>query len=141
MLEATGWPDKKGALREVSARLGLHDITLLRWARRAQNPAPDNLVNDKKLEVSEIVEFMFRGFASEILARVSNGDLIDEQTSTLLTGFGIGFDKMQLLAGKPTSRVATVQEELAETPEDERDAVIAEAEAIIRAGTMGGPRS
>jgi hypothetical protein len=104
MLEAAGWPNKKGALHETAARLGLHDITLSRWARRQQNPAPDILVNEKKLELSDIVDFIFRGFASEIMARVAHGDLIDEQTSTLLTGFGIGFDKKQLLTGGPTGR-------------------------------------
>ncbi len=104
MLETAGWPETKGALHQVASRLGLHDMTLSRWARRQQNPAPHQMVIDKKLELTEVVDFIFGGFASELIARISNGDLIDEQTATLLTGLGISFDKHQLLTGGATER-------------------------------------
>jgi hypothetical protein len=141
MLEAAGWPGLKGSLETTAMRLGIEPVTLSRWARRTSNPPPDNLVAEKRDILKDMVDRVLFGFGNELIARVLDGSLQDDSTSDILKGWGISIDKAQLLAGKPTQRIATIQEELAETPEDERAAVIAEAEEILRSGAMGSSGS
>jgi hypothetical protein len=135
-LEASGYPDKKGALEMASRHTRVPTRTLRRWYIGQMHPISDNTVARKKVDLAEALD----NELAEIFA--ARTDARDEASyKDLATAAGIFIDKKQLLTGKPTQRISTVQEELAETPEDERDAVIAEAEAIIRSGFVGSSGS
>lgn len=133
MLETAGYPNEKGALRRVASRLGVEEATLSRWARRVQNPPPDQLVSEKRDALADMMNRVFFGFSGELLARIAEGSLIDEPTSTIITGLGVSFDKRQLLNNKPTAinGVSRIESQLEDLPRDEYDALIREAEEII----------
>ena len=135
-LQAAGYPDKPGALKDAARHTGISARQLQRLYREQSAKPNDNLVAQKTFELKTAI--------NEELASIFNAmGLVREDASykDLATAAGIFTDKYQLLEGKPTSRVATVHEELAETPEDERAAVLAEAEQIIRDSAMGNPGS
>lgn len=100
MLEAAGYPDKKGALVEVAKHLGVPHPTLSRWYNAQRNPPPDELVQEKRRELKDLLadelDAIFRAMPS---AR-ENASYRD-----LGTVAGILFDKKQLLEGKPTEIV------------------------------------
>jgi len=136
MLEAAGYPDSDGALARTSRHLQVPHSTLRRWYWKTQNPPPSEMVQKKKIdlraaireEIEGILDYM--GYARE-----------DADYRALGTVFGIMVDKLQLLSGEPTARTETITRWLDELPQDEYDAVIAEAERIIgdgRGGNTGG---
>lgn len=100
MLEAAGYPDKKGALVEVAKHLGVPHPTLSRWYNAQRNPPPDELVQEKRRELKDLLadelDAIFRAMPN---AR-ENASYRD-----LGTVAGILFDKKQLLEGKPTEIV------------------------------------
>jgi hypothetical protein len=135
-LEASGYPNKKGSLELASRHTRVPTRTLRRWYIGQMHPVSDNNVARKKVDLAEALD----NELAEIFAALM--DARDEASyKDLATAAGIFIDKKQLLTGKPTARIATVQEELAETPEDERAAVIAEAQQIIRDSAMGSSGS
>jgi hypothetical protein len=138
MLEAAGYPTEKGALARVARHLGINHQTLLRWARGQQNPPPPQLVQGLKRDIVDLLDDIIYGVAYEVKRRIDANELDEVGLPHLMTALGIGVDKKQLLTGKPTERVATVAEELAGIPEDERAAIIAEAEQILRENSQGG---
>lgn len=152
LLIGAGYPSDVYALKRVADRTGATSRSLRRWwAKYGDGPAAENqahnealmsqLVTEKKLEIKELLGEIVLGFAVEVKTRIDEDDLADATLPQLMTALGIGIDKHQLVTGKPTARIATVAEELAETPEDERDAVIAEAQQIIRDSAMGSSGS
>ena len=66
MLEAAGYPNKKGALMEVSNASGVPHPTISRWARNVQNPPPDKLVHEKKVELKDLLEAELRAIYEEM---------------------------------------------------------------------------
>ena len=99
MLEAAGYPDRVGALSAVSSRLGVPHPTLSRWARQVQNPAPETLVHEKRLDlVAELTDLLGLSLTA------ARGTVGDATYRELLTGVGILVDKVQLLTGAPTER-------------------------------------
>lgn len=99
MLEAAGYPDRKGALAAVSSHLSVPHPTLSRWAREIQNPPPDEIVHEKKLNlVAELTDLLG-------LSLKAAKDTVGEATyRELMIGVGILVDKVQLLTGNPTER-------------------------------------
>lgn len=97
MLEAQGYPEKPGALAIVAARLGVPHQTLSRWGRAVNNPAPPELVQEKKIDLIEMFRAEIRAALHE--ANEARGDA---SYRDLMTGIGILTDKLQLLEGKPT---------------------------------------
>ena len=101
MLQAAGYPEQKGALQRVSDKLGVPHPTLSRWYRKVNNPAPDDLVHEKQLDLI--------GSIKDELAKILttlNDARDDASYKDMATAFGIFVDKLQLLENKPTSRVA-----------------------------------
>lgn len=135
-LKAAGYPDRRGSLKEAARHTGISENQLRRWFRGENSPPSTNLVTEKVFDLTTAI--------NEELAHIFNamGNVREDASyKDLGTVAAIFTDKLQLLTGKPTARIATVAEELAETPEDERDAVIAEAQQIIRDSAMGNPGS
>lgn len=103
LLEAAGYPQRKGALAEVAANVGVPAMTISRWFRAAQNPPPNEMVTEKRLDLIEAIEKELQSIVSDFpLARP------DADYKALITAFAIMVDKLQLLKGKPTERTEHV---------------------------------
>ena len=112
LLEAAGYPSANGALTRVANHLHMPESTLRGWASGASNPPPAKIRNKKRRELRDLVQEIMFGFSDEILRRIEAGELEGETTSHLMSGFGIAFDKNQLLSGNPTSNVAVTWESI-----------------------------
>jgi transposase-like protein len=99
MLEAAGYPDKPGALTSVAANLKMPHQTLSRWARETQNPAPPELVQEKRFDLIEALRSEVQAALGEMKNARPEADY-----RALTTAVGIMVDKLQLLEGKPTER-------------------------------------
>jgi AcrR family transcriptional regulator len=132
MLEAAGYPDMEGALTRVAEHLGVPLSTIHRWFHKKQNPPPSQLVNEKRFDLVEAIKAEIANAFQEMSAARDQASYKD-----LTTAAAILIDKLQLLSGEPTARTETITRWLDELPQDEYDAVIAEAERIIQ-GSSGG---
>lgn len=99
MLEAAGYPAKKGAMQQVSNRLGVAPSTLRGWYSGAHNPPPAHLRHEKKVNLIEELKELL-GLSIDA-ARETVGEANYRE---LMTGIGILVDKVQLLSGEPTWR-------------------------------------
>jgi hypothetical protein len=100
MLEAAGYPNRKGALREVAQQLKRHERTLSRWFNRENNPPPDILVTKKKIDLLE----MLREEIAAILGEM--GEKRTEATyRDLAVALGITIERLQLLSGESTANI------------------------------------
>ncbi len=97
LLQAEGYPDKKGALTIIANRLEVPARTLSRWFNKEQNAPPDQLVNEKK---GDLVESIHNELYNILFAMTHARP--DANYRDLGTVFGIMADKLQLLQGKPT---------------------------------------
>lgn len=137
MLEAAGYPDKPGALTQTAKHLGVPAMTLSRWFKAKNNPPPNELVTEKRLELIDLVknelDAIFRAMPA-VRGEASYRDLG--------TVAGILADKKQLLEGKATERIehdhsgltdeqrATRIAELLDASRTRRDGRAAEAEYV-----------
>ena len=137
MLEGAGYPNTKGALQRVADHLRVPPRTLSRWFNGEQNPPPDRIVNEKRLDLREAIR-------AELEAIFNDSDLGDVRSEASykdrMTAAAILIDKQQLLDGKPTERIETIERMLDALPEDEYSDIVAEAERVI-AATRGGDYS
>lgn len=100
MLEAAGYPDKKGALEQTTKACKVPESTLRGWYNETHNPPPAKLRAEKRLEIADIIRneiYAALGAAPDARPEASYRDLI--------TGAAILVDKLQLLQGKPTGIV------------------------------------
>ena len=97
MLVADGYPNRKGALMQVSKHLKVPHSTLSRWARGKQNPPPSQMVHEKKFDLIEAIKEEIQA----VLGQMPNARP-DADYKALGTVFGIFVDKYQLLQGEPT---------------------------------------
>ena len=97
MLEAAGWPDKDGALSQVSKHLRVPLTTLHRWAKGESNPVPSDVVTEKRMELGELLDGEVQAIFGEMGRK-----RIDATYRDLGTVAGILIDKLQLLNDKPT---------------------------------------
>jgi transposase-like protein len=121
MLEAAGYPDRKGALSQVSKHLGVPIPTLTRWVTGAQNPAPNDLVTKNRIELSDLLD-------TELVAAFEAAKGVRSEASyrDLMTGIGILVDKRQLLRGEPTQ---TTNQRIVVEYADDTD-IIAQASTV-----------
>jgi len=97
LLEAEGYPDKKGALSKVATHLGVPVNTLKGWYTGTRNPPSAELRTEKEGDLVALLETELRAaLAAAKQARP------DASYKDLLTAVGILTDKLQLLLGKPT---------------------------------------
>jgi AraC-like DNA-binding protein len=107
LLEAAGYPDKKGALSEVAKHVGVQPRVLSRWFNGEQNPPPDQTVNEKRIELKELLSKEI-----DAIFAAMPGARADASYRDLGTVAGILIDKKQLIEGKATERQAIVFDEL-----------------------------
>jgi transposase-like protein len=99
MLQAEGYPDRKGALSKVARYLGVHMTSLNRWYNKMQNPPPLLLATNKKADLQEYLE-------AEIIAIFNElpDARLDADYREMATAAGIFIDKLNLLRGGATAR-------------------------------------
>lgn len=99
MLEAAGYPDRPGSLTQVASHIGVPHPTLSRWYNQQRNPPPNEVVQEKRLELSELLDAELRAIFSAMPAVRSDASYRD-----LGMVAGILTDKKQLIDGKATER-------------------------------------
>jgi len=129
MVEAEGYPERKGALAKVAAHLRIPERTLRRWVNRENHPTPDTVVYRKKLDMREAL----RGEISAILQEMTKarGDASYRDLGTVL---GIIFDKLQLMNGDSTAN--TNQRIVIEYADDED--IVTQAATVAERRYTGG---
>lgn len=130
MLQAGGYPDRKGALAQVSRELKCPMATLHRWFHMKQNPPPSELVTIKKEQIIDMLKNEVYHALKEMSSARPDADYRE-----LATAAAILTDKWQLLEGQPTERTATVHE----LSDDERSARAAALFDRARARRDGRP--
>lgn len=99
MLEAQGYPDKKGGLTKVANHLGIPLSTLKGWYEAKRNPPPTELRNEKKGDLVALIDDELDA------ALAAMGDKRPEATyRDIGTVFGILIDKRQILTGGLTDK-------------------------------------
>ena len=101
MLEAAGYPERDGALSQVSQNLNVPATTLHGWAREKHNPVPSDVRTEKKGEIVELLRAEIRAALAEAERARPDANYRD-----LITGVGIMTDKLQLLNDEPTENVS-----------------------------------
>ena len=101
MLESQGYPEQKGSLSAVAAHLGVPLSTLRGWFLDTHNPPPAEVRNEKKGDLVALL----KSEADAILGDMPNAREFANYRE-LGTVLGIVIDKLQLLEGRPTERVA-----------------------------------
>lgn len=99
MLEAAGYPNKKGALDRVAKACGVPISTLHGWFNSTRNPPPADVRNEKRLDLAEAIRYELSAIINEF-DNTRPGATYKE----LATAFGILVDKLQLIQGGPTER-------------------------------------
>ncbi len=98
MLEAAGYPQRKGALTQVANNLGIPQTTLRRWHLGLSNPPPAETVKRKKIDLRQALKDEIQAALGEM-----GNARMDASYRDLGTVLGILFDKLQLLSGEPTA--------------------------------------
>lgn len=125
-LRSAGYPDKRGALEDASRHTGVPRRTLQRWYRGEHHPINDELVTQKAVDLEAAIDSELADIFGSLKDAREEASYKD-----LVVAAGIFIEKKQLLAGKPTERIATIQEELASIPEGDRPGIIDAAEQYI----------
>lgn len=100
MLEAAGYPNRKGALSDVAKHIAVPAMTLSRWFHGKQNPPPNQMVSEKRSELKDLISTEL-----DAIFKAMPNARQDATYKDLGTVAGILMDKKQLLEGKPTERV------------------------------------
>ena len=129
MLESQGYPDVKGALTSTAQHLGIPAMTLHGWYHQKHNPAPTQLLTEKRLDLKELIR-------NEIYAALeaAPGARDFAEYKELITGAAILLDKLLLLEGKATERIAIEDA----TSNERRLAELVALYDAVRARTMDG---
>ncbi len=122
-----GYPEFPGALRKVSAELGITHQTLSRWAKGTGTAVPPALIAMAVDAMGESIDSHLEKILQEMDAKRGDASFKD-----LALTFGILFDKRQLLRGAPTHRTETIHSDLRDRPTEELERMIAAAEEHAR---------
>lgn len=96
-LRVAGYPNVKGALERTAQNLGIPAMTLLRWAKGQSNPPPNEIVTEKKGQISDLIRQEIYGILGEMETKRQSA-----RYSELATALGIAIDKLQILTDQPT---------------------------------------
>lgn len=105
MLQASGYPDRPGALVETAKYLKIPHATLSRWYNGKRNAPPSEMVQIKK---QDLVKLLLGEVGAALVEMGSARPSADYKE--LATAIGIMVDKMQLLDGEPTARTEVIHE-------------------------------
>lgn len=98
MLEAAGYPGRKGAMSQVVRELGVPESTLRSWAKNEHGAPPAKVRDKKRGELTTSLNEV----ATKLIAHL--GDIADTgDVRETATALGIVIDKLQLLRGDSTA--------------------------------------
>lgn len=102
MLQAAGYPEKKGALQKTAKACKVPRSTLHGWYTKQSKPPPSEIRHEKKIDFLALIE-------KEIGLALKEMDHARQDASykDLTTAVGILVDKKQLLSDEPTERNTT----------------------------------
>lgn len=100
MLQAAGYPERRGALMETANHLGISHQLLGRWFRHESNPPPQKIVQIKMADIVEMLRIEVARAIQAMPNALPDADYLDIGKVT-----GILIDKLQLLSGEATERV------------------------------------
>ncbi len=127
MLEAQGYPEKKGSLAYVARYAKVPESTLRGWFKARRNPPPA-IMRDKKRE--DLAD-KFEDIAYVMLDHAGGEDVIEEMKGKdAVMSAAIATDKMRLLRGLPTEIVAIMPnfiqaiENMGQSPHDVMSRII-----------------
>jgi len=103
MLEAAGYPKRKGALAQYAKKCGIPHPTLSRWYRHVQNPPPNKTVRKKKRDLKEALRALILDFTEHAHDAAKDAGL-----DPLTRGIGIATDKLLLLEGNANWRLEII---------------------------------
>lgn len=129
LLEGAGYPDRKGALAEVATNVGVPAMTISRWFRASQNPPPNKMVNEKRLDLIDVIRNEVYAAAGDFSEARPDADY-----KTLVTAFAILIDKLQLLEGNATERTEIVDVALTDAERANRITALLERGRARRTG-------
>lgn len=129
MLEAAGYPLQKGALTHVAEHLHVPAMTLSRWFKGTRNPAPNEVVTEKRIDLLDKLRALAHTLADAIPDKIEDANL--QQSGTVL---GIVLDKVQLLEGKATERIEYDHTGLTDEGRADRIAALLDTARTRRAG-------
>lgn len=101
MLQAAGYPERRGALMEVANHLGVSHSLIRRWHQHSQNPPPSKMVQIKKDDIILLLKKQLVAAIRELPNALPDAPYFD-----IARSIGIIVDKLQLLEGEPTERLA-----------------------------------
>jgi hypothetical protein len=105
MLEAEGYPEKKGALARVSKYAGVPKSTIRGWYILEHNPPPAQLRTEKKGDLAEL----FEDVAYKMLGHANQDTTIVEMSGKdAVIAAATATDKMRLLRGLPTEIIEII---------------------------------
>lgn len=108
MLQSEGYPHKKGALQKVADYANVPAPTLHRWFHEKSNPAHSEDVNEKEFDLRAALQTELEGIFHALPGQRETAEYKD-----LVRGLGIVIDKILLLDGKATQRIAVTYEDKA----------------------------
>lgn len=101
LLEANGYPQKKGAMNKTSKATGIPPSTLRGWFTEQNNPPPTKLRDEKKIDIAEAL----KNELAEIF-QAMHTTRPEASYRELSTALGIVIEKIALVSGDPTQRLA-----------------------------------
>lgn len=104
LLEAAGYPSRKGALWQYSKLSGVPHATLSRWFRQKSNPPPLEIVQNKKSDMKAALRALIFDFVDQ-----AHDAAKDAPLDSLTRGIGIAVDKLLLLEDKPNAIIKLQQ--------------------------------
>ncbi len=118
ILEASGYPDKKGAVDKAAKATGVSVRTLRRWwVERDQARVPANVASEKRNDLREMIESELAGIFGDM-----PGARYDANYRELATAAGILIDKLQIITGNPTEITQNKKSQIVITiPDNGRD--------------------
>jgi hypothetical protein len=116
MLEGAGYPQRDGALTDVSNHLSVAPSTLHGWFNKKSNPPPEEELEEARLDLSEAIRTEISALLKEMTRARDSASYKD-----LGIVFGVLVDKLQLLNNEPTeninAQIAFVRTGLSTIPE------------------------
>ena len=127
-LRANGYPDNHGLLTQVHQETGIGRATLVRWWANREQYIGDasDIGSFVETVTKDMITVQITALMRDVLDNLADPDkLRSASAAQLAVVFGILADKLALLSGAPTQRIA-FSAELAQappwTPEDDADA-------------------
>jgi transposase-like protein len=129
MLEAAGYPERDGALSQVSGHLSVPRSTLRGWFTGAHNPPPAEVRHEKRFDLLNAIQTELAAIFPALA-----GAREDANYRELVTAVGILTDKHQLLTGQPTERAEV-------NVTDHRERILADIARKAASYVAGEPNS